>query len=108
MSRVFLGNPLDELKLARQAKLGKVTIQSINRVVMLAFQNLILCYDVARLAVNDVNFGDEAVYLFIILNHVYNLNHKTRKRKKKDQLFYCLILLLFRREVGTQPVCIMS
>jgi len=75
---------------------------------MLALQNLIPCDDVARLAVNDINFGDEAVYLFIILNHVYNLNHKTRKRKKNLQLFYCPILLPFRREVGTQPVCIMS
>ena len=58
---------------------------------MLALQNLIPCYDVARLAVNDVNFGDEAVFLFIILNHIYTLNHKTRKRKKNLQLFYCPI-----------------
>ena len=90
MSRAFLGNPLDEFKLARQAKLGKVTIQCTNRIMMLAFQNLIPCYDVARLAVNDINFGDKAVYLFVILNHVYNLNHKTRKHKKKDKLFYCI------------------
>ena len=61
--------------------------------MMLAFENLILCYDVARLAVNDINFGDEAVYLFIILNHTYNIAEKTRKVKKNFQLFYCTIPL---------------
>ena len=88
----FLCNPFDKLKLAWQAKLCKVTIQGINRIVMLTFQNLIPCDDVARLAVNDINFGDEAVY-FVILNHIYNLNHKTRKRKKNLQLFSYTILL---------------
>ena len=106
LSRVFLGNPFDKLKFAWQAKLGKITIESFNGLMMLAFENLILCDDVARLAVNDVNFGDEAVY-FVILNHIYNLNHKTRKRKKNLQLFSCTKRLRFRHEVGTQPVCIM-
>lgn len=104
-SRV-LCNPFNKLKLAWQAELGKVTIQSINRIVMLTFQNLIPCDDVARLAVNDINFGDEAVY-FVILNHIYNLNHKPRKRKKNLHLFYCPILLLFKREVGIEPVWVM-
>jgi len=64
----FLSNPLDKLELPRKVKLSKITIESFNRIMMLAFENLILCDDVARLAVNDVNFGDEAVYSFI-LNH---------------------------------------
>ena len=36
---------------------------------MLALQNLIPCYDFARLAVDDVNLGDEAVYFLIFFNH---------------------------------------
>lgn len=56
---------------------------------MLALQNLIPCYDLARLAVDDVNLGDEAVCLFISFNHEYNLKHKPRKRKKNFHLFYC-------------------
>ena len=68
-----LVRPLNKLELARKVELSKITIESFNRIMMLAFENLILCYDVARLAVNDVNFGDEAVYLFIILNHTYNI-----------------------------------
>ena len=92
-SEFILSNPLDKLKLARKVKLSKITIQGINRSVMFALQNLIPCYDVARLAVNDVNFGDEAVYLFIILNHTYNIAQEARKVKKNFQLFYCTILL---------------
>lgn len=61
--------PLDEFKLAWQTKLGEVTIEGVNRVVMLALEDLIPCDNLARLAVNDVNFGDEAIYLFIIFNH---------------------------------------
>jgi hypothetical protein len=75
------------LKFAWQAKFGKITIQSINRVVMLTFQNLILCYDVARLAVNDVNFGDEAVCLCVILNHIYNLNQNPENARKTFNCF---------------------
>ena len=48
---------------------------------MLALQNLIPCYDVARLAVNDVNFGDEAVYFFIFLNHTYKVTRQLVKVK---------------------------
>ena len=55
---------------------------------MLALQNLIPCYDVARLAVNDVNFGDEAVCFSIFLNHTYTVPHKTRKVKNFFQLFF--------------------
>lgn len=66
---IYLRNPFDKLELARKVKLGKITIEILNRIVMFAFEKLILCDDVARLAVDDVNFGDEAVYLFIILNH---------------------------------------
>ena len=88
LSRVFLRNPINELKLARQAKLGKVTIQGVNRIVMLALENLIPCYDVARLAVNDVNFGDEAVCFSIFLNHTYTVPYKTRKVKNFFQLFF--------------------
>tara|TARA_B100001989_G_C24079007_1_gene241437 strand:- start:207 stop:440 length:234 start_codon:yes stop_codon:yes gene_type:complete len=72
-SELFSGNPIDELELARKVELRKITIQGINGGVMLALENLILCDDLARLAVNDVNFGDEAVYLFIFLNHTYNI-----------------------------------
>ena len=49
--------------------------------MMLALENLIPCHDVARLAVNDVNFGDEAVCLFIILNHVINIKQLAPKVK---------------------------
>ena len=91
--RKKLSNPIDKLELARKVELRKVTIQGINGGVMLALENLIPCDDVARLAVNDVNFGDEAVYLFIILNHTYNIAQETRKVKKNFQLFYCTILL---------------
>ena len=72
-SELFSGNPIDELELARKIELRKITIQSINRSVMLALENLIPCDDVARLAVDDVNFGEEAVYFFIFLNHTYNI-----------------------------------
>ena len=40
--------------------------------------------------------GQEDIALLVvslILNHVYNLNHKTLKRKKKDQLNSYTILL---------------
>ena len=87
--RKKLSNPIDKLELARKVELRKVTIQGINGGVMLALENLIPCDDVARLAVNDVNFGDEAVYLFIILNHTYNIAQKARKVKKNFQLFFC-------------------
>ena len=69
MSNFFSSHPINELELAGQAELGKVTIQGIDRSMMLALQNLIPCYDVARLAVNDVNFGDEAIHFFIFFNH---------------------------------------
>ncbi len=62
--------PFDEFKLAWQAKLGEVTIEGVNRVVMLALENLIPCDNLARLAVNDINFGDEAVYFLIFFNHI--------------------------------------
>ena len=61
--------PFDEFKLAWQAKLGEVTIKGVNRVVMLALEDLIPCDNLARLAVNDINFGDEAVYFLIFFNH---------------------------------------
>ena len=76
--KLFLCNPIDKLELARKVELRKVAIQGINGGVMLALENLIPCDDVARLAVDDVNFGDEAVYLFIILIHTYKVAHKTR------------------------------
>ena len=79
----FSSNPIDKLELARKVELSKVTIQGINGGVMLALENLIPCYDVARLAVNDVNFGDEAVYSFIFLIHTYKVAHKTEKHKEK-------------------------
>jgi len=59
---------------------------------MLTLENLIPCDYVARLAVNDVNFGEEAVYLFIILIHTYKVAHKPKKSKKNFQLFFCTIL----------------
>ena len=75
--KLFLCNPIDELELARKVELRKITIQGINGGVMLAFENLILCDDLARLAVNDVNFGDEAVYFIIFIIHTYKVAHKT-------------------------------
>ena len=85
-SQLFLGNPLDKFKLARQAKLGKITIQGINRIVMLALENLIPCYDVARLAINDINFGDEAVYYIFNFNHVINIVEFPRKVKHLGEI----------------------
>jgi len=75
--KLFLCNPIDKLKLAWQAKLGEVTIQGINGGVMLTLEDLIPCDDVARLAVDDVNFGDEAVYFLIFIIHTYKVAHKT-------------------------------
>jgi hypothetical protein len=88
LSRFFLRNPIDKLELARKVELRKITIQGINGGVMLALENLIPCYDVARLAVNDVNFGDEAVCFSVFLNHTYTVPHKTRKVKNFFQLFF--------------------
>ena len=48
---------------------------------MLALENLIPCHDVARLAVNDVNFGDEAVYFLIFIIHTYKVAHESTKVK---------------------------
>jgi len=62
--------PLDEFKLAWQTKLGEVTIEGVNRVVMLALKDIIPWDNLARLAVNDINFGDEAVYFLIFFNHI--------------------------------------
>ena len=49
-----------------------------------------------------VENGDFFEYFCFI--HTNNIKEKPRKSKKNFQLFYCLILLLFRREVGTEPV----
>ena len=41
---------------------------------MLAFEDLISWDDLARLAVNDVNFGEEAIYFFIFHDYRFLLN----------------------------------
>ena len=79
--------PINELELARQVELRKITIDSINRSVVLTLEDLIPCYDVARLAVDDVNLGDEAVYFLIFIIHTYNITPYHRKVKDYFHLF---------------------
>ena len=69
-SELFLAYPFDKFELARKVKLGKISVEILNRIMMFTFENLILCDDVARLTVNDVYFGNEAVYFTIFLNHI--------------------------------------
>jgi len=64
-----LRNPLHKLKLARKPKLGKVSVESLDGVVVLSLEHLVASNNLARLTINDVDLGEESVY-FIILNHI--------------------------------------
>ena len=64
---------------------------------MLTLEDLIPCDDIAGLAVNDVNLGDEAVYFLIFIIHTLKVTRKSQKSKKNFQLIFCPILSLLNR-----------
>ena len=87
LSQALLCDPLHKLELARQAKLGKIFVEIFDGCVVFAFHHDITLYDLAALAVNDVDLGDETIYLFIIFYHTYNIAKKTEKSEKKNAYF---------------------
>ena len=71
-----------------------------------------VCLDPALHLLNKFAKGNNIknslkVFVSYCFNHKYNLKEKTQKVNKNIKLFYCLILLPLKQEVGTKPVWIM-